>query len=396
MLHITDPSPTLSTSEETRRLRQQGVDVIHLGSGKPVLRLPTIVSDAVGEFISSRPLELTDSQGIPNLREELTEQLRQELDINSHPDELVITAGAKGAVMATILALIEPGDEVLLSDPTWIGYEPWIRCAGATPIYFSMGKEQDYRPDWMEIEDKLTARTRLLILSTPHNPTGTVLRADELKTLVAILENYDVTLLSDESNSKVVFAPARHISPATMFELRDRIVVIRSFSKDYGMSGWRIGYVWSQGKTIRQIAAVHQHAVSCVPALVQFAALTLIQWSEHTAFCSKLRKAYRERRDIIVNGLNRIAGIHCHTPEGTWNVFPDISELGSSSRAWAQRLLAEGRVATLPGVDLGPYGEGHLRMTFTETPDRLKAALSRMAGIFCDGTKTISSTRRLE
>jgi aspartate/methionine/tyrosine aminotransferase len=372
-------SPTLAPRERVLALRRAGQDVISLiGGASGEQDLPDDAKAAIVDALMAGPLGPTDARGSAELRRAISDALRQEKDLELDPEQLIVTVGAKEATMATFLALLDSGDEVLLPDPAWIGYEPWIRRAGAVPVRFSMGRESGYRADWDAVRSLVTPRTRLLVLTNPHNPTGTVQTRQELERLAEALDGSDVLVVSDESNSQIVFDGAPHVSPLQLPALAERTILIRSFSKDFAMPGWRIGFVWAPAPHGAAILAAHEHAVSCVPTVVQVGALGVLRSPDTPAMLARMLSDLTERRDALVDALDRIPGVGCHRPQGAYNAFPDLSGVAGSSEQLAQALLTAG-VATVPGSAFGPLGEGHLRLAFTPPSETLLRAVYRIS-----------------
>jgi aspartate/methionine/tyrosine aminotransferase len=362
-------------------LQAAGVDVINLiGGGTREFDLVDDAKEQIVRELLAGPMSATEARGAADLRTALAGLLREEKGVELDPELIAVTAGAKEATMATFMALLDVGDEVLVPDPAWVGYEPWIRRVGALPVRFSMGRGNGFRPDWDELAGLLSARTRLLILTNPHNPTGTLLTRAELERLGEVLDGSDVLVVSDESNSQIVFDGRSHVSPLEVPSLAERTLLFRSFSKDYAMPGWRIGWVWAPQPHFDAILAAHEHAVSSVPTLIQRSALAVLNSPGPAEMVARMLTAFHERRAAFVAALDAIPGVSCHAPEGAYNVFPDISMVARSCGELAPRLLDAG-VATVPGAAFGRLGAGHLRMAFTLPEARLVEAAQRLRGV---------------
>jgi aminotransferase len=374
-------SATLAPRAHVAALQAAGVDVINLiGGGTREFDLAEDAKAEIARELLAGPMTATEARGAADLRAALAGLLREEKGVELDPELIAVTVGAKEATMATFMALLDPGDEVLLPDPAWVGYEPWIRRVGAAPVHFSMGRENRFRPDWDEVAGLLSARTRLLILTNPHNPTGTLLTRAELERLGEVLDGTDVLVVSDESNSQIVFDGRAHVSPLEVASLAGRTLLLRSFSKDYAMPGWRVGWVWAPQPHFEAILAAHEHAVSSVPALIQRSALLVLRSPGTPPMVERMLAAFHERRAAFVAALEAVPGVACHAPEGAYNVFPDVSAAADSCEELAARLLDAG-VAAVHGAAFGRLGAGHLRMAFTLPEARLVEAAERLRGV---------------
>jgi aspartate/methionine/tyrosine aminotransferase len=370
-------SATLAPRETVAALQESGVDVISLvGGGTPAFDLPQDAKSTIIETLMSGPIGTTDSRGLASLRAALAEDLEAE-GIEAEPERIIVTVGAKEATMATFMGLLDAGDEVLLPDPAWVGYEPWILRAGATPVPFAMGKETGFRPDWEDLERRLTGQTKLLLLTNPNNPTGTLLSASDLDRVRELVNGTDVVVVSDESNCRLVYDGLSHTSPLSDPGMVDRTILIRSFSKSFAMPGWRVGFVTAPAQYFETILAAHEHTVSCVPTLVQTAALAVMHSPETPEMVGRMVGALQQRRDAFVDALSDIPAVSCHRPQGAYNAFPDFSALGLTSDEMADHLLQAG-VASVSGSAFGQSGEGHLRLAFTLPESRLLEAARRI------------------
>lgn len=368
-------------ARDNRVARATVGETINLTGMSAEFGLPGDVAEALGSF-ATISIGTTDGRGTTELREAIAAAFAVEKGVALDPDRIIMTIGAKEATVATMMALLEPGDEVLLSDPAWVSYEPWIRRAGALPVRFGMRRQGGFRPDPDEICGAVNPRTRLLILTSPHNPTGTVMRRDEYEALDIALGRYrNVLIVSDESNSRIVFDGVKHVSPLEIGPLAERTILFRSFSKDYAVPGWRIGYIHAERPHVDAIRAAHEHAVSCVPALIQHAALSMLRSPATTAHISRFVEALTERRRILVEGLDAMPGVSCHRPEGAFNAFPHFSEAVAVNEITAQRLFDQAGLITVPGSAFGALGAGHIRMAFTQPPSVLQAVLSRVQSL---------------
>jgi aspartate/methionine/tyrosine aminotransferase len=373
-------SATLAPRQRVAALQASGVDVISLVGGGPGIDLPPDAKAAISRALEDGPLGTTDSRGLAGLRQRISEDFSRAHGVVLDPDRIIVTVGAKEATMVTFMSLLQPGDEVLLPDPAWVGYEPWIVRAGATPVRFPLEEREGFRPDWKVLRSLLSGKTRLLVLTNPHNPTGTVLAPDELAALGDVLDGSDVVVVSDESNCRIVFDRLDFTSTLQDPGLSPRTLLIRSFSKSFGMPGWRLGFIWAPDPYYESLLAAHEHAVSCVPAIVQLAACAVMDSEQMQRNVDRMIASLHEQRGEFVTALNRLPGVTCLPPQGAYNVFPDFSELGIPSAVLAEQVLEAG-VAAVPGAAFGARGEGHLRLAFTLPAPRLRDAAERIARV---------------
>lgn len=371
-------SGTLSFAEEARALNRAGHRVINLAGGAPVHDVPDYVKDAAAEALRAGPILLTDSQGILELRKALAQQQAEDYGVRLDPARIIITVGAKEAVLISLLAVLEPGNEVLTPDPGWVTYAPCVHLAGGVAVHYPLPRQNHFRPDFDEIAARITPHTRMIIVTSPHNPTGVVLQETELNRLAELADAHDLIVMWDESNSKIVYDGAVYSSFAALPGMVERTLLVGALSKNYAMAGWRVGYVATPLALFEPIIAAHQHNVSCVPAFIQKAACVMLTRSETRQFVVDLVQDYQYKRDLFVGGLERISGLSCHKPAGTFNSFPDVSALGVSSIDFARFILHEAKVASVPGSAFGELGEGHVRMAFTLPQSILAEALERI------------------
>jgi aspartate aminotransferase len=373
------PSHTLRAGEQAAALRAAGVDVIDFSSSRPEDPAPPFLRAALRQAGDEGVNFLTATAGLPALRAALARKLAKEHGISAEADgEILVTVGAKHAVALALQSLLAPGDGVILLDPCWVSYEPCVRLAGGVPARVGLRRLADGRSvlDPADLRAAMTTATRLLLLNTPHNPTGAVFDEPTLRAVARCAEAVDAWILVDESFEKIVYPPATHLSVAALPEGRGRTLTVQSFSKGYVMPGLRVGALIGPRPVIEQATLIQGHTVTCAPSQGQRAALAALELPEE--FFADMREAYRRKRDLVVNELNRTPKVRCDLPEGAFYAFPDCSALHPSSVALAEHLLTEAAVATVPGVAFGERGEGHLRLTFTRSLEEIGRGLERI------------------
>jgi aspartate/methionine/tyrosine aminotransferase len=351
-------------------------NVIGLHAGEPDFDTPAHVKEEAKKALDEGYTHYTYTAGLPELREAIAEKLRRENNVKADPEtEITVTVGGFAAIFCTLQAVLNPGDEVIISEPVWPSYSGLVRLSGGKPVLFRL-KPPSYQLDVELLKEKVTGHTRMVIINTPNNPTGAVYGHRELEALASIARKNDFLVLADEVYEKIIFDDARHISIASLAGMKDRTITVNSFSKTYAMTGWRVGYVVANEKITTGIRRVHSYAVSCVSPILQKAALAALTKSQDCVH--QMVKEYRERRDIFVEALNDIDGFSCEKPKGTFYVFPSIEDLGVPSAEFAERMLKEAKVAGIPGSAFGQSGEGHLRMSVAVSRDPLLEAARRI------------------
>jgi aspartate/methionine/tyrosine aminotransferase len=367
------PSGTLRTIQRARELRRAGADIITFGN-RPAT--PQAARDATmraaGEAWSS---SYTESAGLPELRAAIARAMAED-GVRIDPDrQLIVTIGAKQALFVTMLALLDPGDEVIIPSPAWVSHDPAVRLAGGVPVTVPLREERAFHLDPAEIEAVITPRTKMLLLTNPHNPTGVVMDADTLAALAAIARRHQLTVVADECYKHYVYDGRRHLSIAALPDMAERTLTVSTASKIFNMFGWRVGWVTGPEDVIAQVLVVHEHAVGSATSFAQAGALAALQL-DRSAIQTTVDQ-YRRARDVMVEGLNRIPGISTLRPEGGYLMFPNVSKLGDDAEVSAFFLETAG-VQTVPGSAFGPFGEGHVRINFTCTPEEAGDAVERI------------------
>jgi aspartate aminotransferase len=374
------PSPTLAVSDRVRALREQGLDVIDLGGGDPDFPTPEHICRAAAEAMLRGETHYVASAGIPALRRAIARKLREDNAIEVDPEQIVVTPGGKAALFVSILALVGPGDDVVMFDPGWVSYEPMVTIAGARCRHVPLDPAENYRISKEAIEAQLTPATRLLIVNSPNNPTGRVLTEAELAVIAEVAQERDLLVISDEIYEKIVYDGHRHYSLASLPGMADRTLTVNGFSKAYAMTGWRLGYVAGPAPLIKQIMKVHSHSATCATSFAQWGAVAALEGPQD--FIGQMVSAWDRRRCLITERLNQIPGFRCPLPEGAFYAFPDVSGTGLSGQEVAARLIEEARVGVTPGDAFGEVGAGCIRLSFAESDDKIEAALDRIAQVF--------------
>ncbi|MFQ6126316.1 MAG: pyridoxal phosphate-dependent aminotransferase [Candidatus Heimdallarchaeota archaeon] len=348
-------------------------DMIWLVIGEPDFPTPVHIINAGKEALNSGFTHYTHNLGLLELREAIARKLKRENGIETNPEtEIIATTGAQGALIMTLFIILEEGDEILVPRPCFASYEAQIKLANAILVPISL-KEDEFNLDIELIKEKITPQTKALLINSPCNPTGAMCSEAVLKAIADLAEDHGIFIIKDNPYEKIVY-DRKHVSIAPM--AKDQTISIFSFSKSYAMAGWRIGYATANEEIIREMQKMHEHFCIHPSSVSQKAAIAALDGSQECV--ESMVQTYKERRSVIVNGLNKIPGISCIAPHGTFYVFPNIKALGRSSQELAEYLLRAGHVVTVPGTAFGPEGEGHLRISYSASMEAIKEALSRI------------------
>ena len=362
-------------------------DVISLGVGEPDFPTPWEIRKAGILSLEAGKTRYTANRGLEQLREEISRWMERKYGLSYDPSgEILVTVGGSEAIDGTIRAVVCPGDEVIIPQPSYVCYEPLVRLSGGIPVILETTAEHDFRVTSEMLRGALTDRTKLLILPYPCNPTGGIMDRADLEALAEVLRGTDVLVLSDEIYSELTFGGKRHVSPAAVEGMKERTVVVNGFSKTFSMTGWRMGFACGPAGLMEQITKIHQFAIMCAPTTAQYAAVEALRHGDDAV--KAMKEEYDMRRRLIVAGFNRL-GLSCREPTGAFYAFPCIRSTGLTSEEFCERLLYAERVAVVPGTAFGQGGEGFIRASYCYSTDHIKEALRRI-GRFLD---TLQNTR---
>ena len=362
-------------------------DVISLGVGEPDFPTPWEIRKAGILSLEAGKTRYTANRGLEQLREEISHWMERKYGLSYDPSgEILVTVGGSEAIDGTIRAVVCPGDEVIIPQPSYVCYEPLVRLSGGIPVILETTAEHDFRVTSEMLRGALTDRTKLLILPYPCNPTGGIMERVDLEALAEVLRGTDVLVLSDEIYSELTFGGRRHVSPAAVEGMKERTVVVNGFSKTFSMTGWRMGFACGPAGLMEQITKIHQFAIMCAPTTAQYAAVEALRHGDDAV--KAMKEEYDMRRRLIVAGFNRL-GLSCREPMGAFYAFPCIRSTGLTSEEFCERLLYAERVAVVPGTAFGQGGEGFIRASYCYSTDHIKEALRRI-GRFLD---TLQNTR---
>jgi aminotransferase len=350
-------------------------DVISLGVGEPDFSTPWNICESSIYSIEQGSTSYTSNKGLQSLREALSRYL----DVHYHltydsEDEIVITSGVSEALDISIRAITDPGDEILIAQPSYVSYAPCVTLAGGVPVPVECTEKDRFKLNPDTLQEKITKKSKALIINFPNNPTGAVMRREDLEPIADIVIDNDLLVISDEVYSELTYEGG-HVATATVKDLWERTITLNGFSKAYAMTGWRVGYVCAPKPLCEAALKIHQYVMLCAPVMGQVAALEAVRSAE--AEKNRMVDEYRLRRNMFVAGLNRI-GLPCHIPEGAFYAFPSVRETGLSDTEFAEQLLKEQRVAVVPGSVFGAGGEDHLRCAYAVSRKQLAGALGRI------------------
>jgi aspartate/methionine/tyrosine aminotransferase len=358
-----------------RALEAKGKDIVHLEIGEPDFDTPSNVIDAGVKALQGGYTHYGPSAGLPQLRQTIAEYVAKTRNVPVAPEEVVVVPGGKPIMFFVILALIEEGDEVIYPNPGFPIYESMINFVGGKAVPIQLKEEMDFRFDVAEFKRLITDRTKLVILNSPHNPTGGVLTEKDVRDIAAAIGDRDIMVLSDEIYSRLVFEGSHH-SIMSLDGWKDRTILLDGFSKTYAMTGWRMGYGVMRADLATHVCRLQTNSNSCTASFTQMAGIEALTGDQSSV--EKMNVEFIRRRDRMVEGLNKIKGFSCRVPHGAFYVFPNITKTGWPSKKLANAILEEAGVACLSGTAFGKYGEGYLRLSVANSIENINKALERI------------------
>jgi aspartate aminotransferase len=358
-----------------RVLEAQGHEIVHLEIGEPDFATPENIRDAAKRALDDGYTHYGPAAGLPELREAIARSAGVQRGLDFEPEQVVVTPGAKPILFYVLLATLNEGDEAIYPDPGFPIYESLIRFLGATPVPVRLPEQRDFRLDFDELAAKLTPRTRLLILNSPHNPTGSVLTREDLGRIADLVRGRDLLVLSDEIYGRLLYEGEHH-SIAALPGMAAQTCILDGFSKTYAMTGWRLGYGIMPQELAARVAKLVVNSNSCTASFVQRAGVEALDGPQECV--AEMLAEFRRRRDVIVAGLNALPGISCRVPGGAFYAFPNVSGVGLDSARFADLLLERHGVAALAGTSFGVAGEGYLRLSYANSLANIRLALDRI------------------
>ncbi len=350
-------------------------EAINLGIGEPDFDTPKEIVEEACQALRNGKTHYTPNAGIIELREEIAKYLSSINVSVDHNKEVIVTTGGMGALSLALLVLLSPGDQVLIQNPQWLNYISQVKFFGGTPVQVPVYEDNNFKIKAEDIEKRITNKTKVLMLNSPNNPTGAVLDYEDLKSIAEVVRKHDIIVLSDEVYSTLLYDGTKHCSIASIEGMKERTIIVNSFSKSFAMTGWRVGFASGPEEIINKMVILQENLVACINSASQYAAVKALGVFENAR---KMAEVYRKRRDIVVDGLNRIKGISCYKPKGSFYAFPNIKELGKDSQALSDELMDKAGVIAIPGSAFGSQGEGYLRISYANSEENLKKAVERI------------------
>lgn len=372
--------PMFKVLAKVQELERQGRDIVHFEIGDPDFDTPSNIVSAACQSLSSGETHYTGSMGLREFREAVCWTTGKTRGFTPSIEQVLITPSANIIIYYVIRCLVNPGDEIIVPDPGFPSYYAAIKFCGAVPVRIALKEENEFRMDPEDVRKNITGKTRLIILNSPHNPTGSVMKPEEIERIAEIAEEHDVFLYSDEVYARMIFDSAASFqSPSAMDRCQKRTIVANGFSKAFAMTGWRLGVAIGPRDVIEKMGLLLQTTSSCVSPFIQRAGIEAITGDQNEV--SLMMDEYRARRDLLVDGLNGIPGIRCLKPGGAFYVFPNITGTGLTSEKFTDLMLDKAGVAMLPGVNFGEAGEGLVRLCYAVSRERINEGVERIGKV---------------
>jgi len=363
--------------EESLRILETRKDIISLGAGEPDFPAPPNVVEAAEEFLEEGYTHYSPLQGRHELREQIAKKLKKENKIDASPDEIIVTCGSKEAILLSCLVSLDAGDEAIVPDPGYIAYRPITKMIDASPVSLPLHESDNFEIHPDKLKKAITNKTRLLILNTPSNPTGTVLSKKSLEEIADIVVDKNLMVMVDEAYERLVYGKAKHVSFASLNGIFDRVITTQSFSKTYAMCGFRVGYAVASERTIKEMKEFKLCTTLAAPTFAQLAAVEALKNSKK--YVAKMRREYDRRRKHVIKRVNQIPMVSCkNEPKGAFYVFPNTSQTGMSSQKFSDFLMKKAKVVVVPGSEFGEFGEGFVRMSYATAYGKIEDAMDRI------------------
>lgn len=348
---------------------------INLGIGEPDLDTPSEIVEEGCNALRQGKTHYTANAGIVELRNRISEYVSEQGLVVNPEKEIIVTTGGMGALALALMVTVSPGDEVLIQDPQWLNYFSQVKFFGGVPVPVPVWEDKGFRLSVEDIEKRITNKSKILMLNSPNNPTGAVLEDEDLAAIAELAKKYNLLVISDEVYSTLLYDNMKHKSIMSLPDMKERTIVVNSFSKSFAMTGWRVGYGMGSEEIIDKMIRLQENIVACVTEASQYAALKALNLFDRA---EEMTEIYRQRRDFVVSSLNGIEGITCIKPKGSFYVFANITGLGKDSLTVANELLEKAGVITVPGSAFGKQGEGFLRISYANSMENLKLAMERI------------------
>ena len=371
-----DGQPMFKLLDKIKKLESNGKDIIHFEIGDPDFDTPKNISDATINALKNGQTHYVSSFGLAELRQKICESIEKSRGFKPELEQVLVTPGANIVIFYAVSCLVDPGEEIIFPDPGFPTYFSTIKMCNTVPVRVPLLESNEFRMNPNDIEKRITEKTRLIIINSPQNPTGSVMTEEEIKMTYEIAEKHDVFLYSDEIYARMIYDNAKFSSPGIFDKCKERTIISNGFSKAFAMTGWRLGALIGPETIIERMAALLETTSSCVPPFIQKAGIEAIKGDQTSV--KKMYNEFKQRRDILVDGLNSIRGISCVKPSGAFYVFANIKDTNMSSEEFADYILEDASVAILPGTDFGKFGEGYVRLCYATNQTNILEALKRI------------------
>lgn len=371
------PSGIRKVNEKALAMERAGETVYHFEIGRPDFDTPEYIKKAAEQALLEGKVHYTSNFGTMELRQAIADKLRQQNNVDYKASEVLVTVGLSEAVFAVLAAILDEGDEILVPDPAWLNYHNVPRMLGAVPVTYTLREENNYQMDLEEVRAKVTDKTKAVVIITPNNPTGGVLSENTLQGLADLAIEKDLMVIADEVYERMVYDGEKHVSIASLPDMKERTFTLNGMSKAYAMDGWRLGYVAAPEEMIVTLNKFHQHNTTCAPNFVQAASVAAL--TQEGDEVNEMVREYKRRRDYAVKAINDIPGLSCVCPKGAFYIFINCKSLGKPSAEIASYLLDEAKIALVPGDVFGPGGEGYLRMSYASSYENVVEGCKRLA-----------------
>lgn len=369
------PSLTLAIAAKAKAMKAEGIDICSFSAGEPDFDTPAHIKEAAKKALDEGKTKYGPAAGEPKLREAIAQKLQRDNQLNYTPEQIVVTNGGKHSLFNLMLALLNPGDEVIIPAPYWLSYPEMVTLAAGVPVILPTDASSDYKVTPAQLRQAITPRTRLLVLNSPSNPTGVVYTPDEIRAIAQVVVEQDILVVSDEIYEKMIYGDAQHLSIGSInSEIFSRTIVSSGFAKAYSMTGWRIGFLAGPSDLIKAVSTIQSHSTSNVCTFAQYGAIAAYEGSQDCV--EEMRQAFAERRQVMLDCLNAIPGLTCPSPDGAFYLFPNISKTGLKSLEFCDALLETQQVAVIPGVAFG--ADDHIRLSYATDMATIKKGMERL------------------
>ena len=369
------PSLTLAISAKAKAMKAEGIDVCSFSAGEPDFDTPAHIKAAAQKALDEGKTKYGPAAGEPKLREAIAHKLKGDLNLNYKSENVIVTNGGKHSLFNLMMALIEPGDEVIIPAPYWVSYPEMVTIAGGTSVIVNTDASTGYKITPEKLRQSITAKTKLFVFNSPSNPTGMVYSPAEIEALAKVIVEADILVVSDEIYEKILYDGAKHISIGSLgAEIFARTIISNGFAKAYSMTGWRVGYLAAPVDLIKATTAIQGHSTSNVCTFAQYGAIAALESSQDCV--EEMRQAFAKRREVMLARINAIPGLSCEKPDGAFYLFPNISKTGLKSLEFCSKLLEEYQVATIPGVAFG--ADNNIRLSYATDMTTIEKGMDRL------------------